>query len=84
MELGWRVALCNLLAPVVSRLTTEEVRVKIGDSESSAGNTRDDIGHIKARRGEAIGLSRLLWICECLDADPHGAIAMAAPRRLAA
>lgn len=82
-ERDMRLALANALAPIVSRLSTETVRLKLGDSERSAGNTRDDIGHVKARRVGEIGLSRLLWMCECLDIDAWAVIAGSSPRRLA-
>ncbi|WP_375453462.1 hypothetical protein [uncultured Methylobacterium sp.] len=78
-----RLALARALAPVVNKLSTEAIRIRIGDSQGSIGQLRTDLADIKAHRVDTLGMSRLLYICECMGIDPWAAIAAAAPRRLA-
>ncbi|GBU19679.1 MULTISPECIES: hypothetical protein [unclassified Methylobacterium] len=82
-DLPMRLALMDALAPIVSRLTTEEVRRRLGGDED-ASQLRHDIGHIKARRAGSLGFSRLLYVCEGLDVDSWAVIAAASVRRIAA
>lgn len=77
-----RVALMDALAPIVSRLTTEEVRRKLG-CEDHASQLRHDIEHVKARRAGALGFSRLLFLPEGLGVDPWAVIASTSVRRAA-
>lgn len=79
-----RLALMDALAPVVSRLTSEQVAARMGSDAGTLSQIRHDLGDIKGRRVSAVGMNRLLLICEGLDVNPWAVIAAAAARRLAA
>ncbi|WP_158020915.1 hypothetical protein [Methylorubrum extorquens] len=57
-----RLALMEALAPVVSRLTTEQFWTRMGSDAGTASQRRHDLGDIEARRVAAVGLRRLLLI----------------------
>lgn len=71
------------LQPLISKLTTEQVRIKLGDGEGS-GALRRDLGHIKSGKAEriaAIGFERLLYMCHRFSVDPVEALTgVAGPR----
>lgn len=72
-SLAARIALANTLAPVVSRMSTEQVRSTVGDSAGGAGQLRRDLADIKSRcpeRLKRLGFERLFWLCDCLGLDP--------------
>lgn len=79
-----RLALMDALAPVVSRLTGEQVAARMGSDAGTLSQIRHDLGDIKGRRVSAVGMNRLLLICDGLDVNPWAVIAAAAARRLAA
>lgn len=75
-----RVRLCNALAPVMSRMSTEAVRIALGDTD--AGHTRREIGWVKARNVAKLGWERLIWMCSRLNVDVASALAPPANLRV--
>ncbi|ARO54063.1 hypothetical protein B2G69_07835 [Methylorubrum zatmanii] len=72
-SLSARIAMANAVAPVVSRMSTEQVRAAIGDSAGNTSQLRRDLSDIKSRDGDRlkhIGFDRLFWICDHLGIDP--------------
>ncbi|WP_375462978.1 hypothetical protein [uncultured Methylobacterium sp.] len=65
--------MANALAPLVSRMTTEQVRHALGDSLGNLGQLCRDLSDIKSRcpdRLKRIGFERLFWMCDCLSVNP--------------
>lgn len=75
-----RVRLCNALAPVMSRMSTEAIRVALGDADAS--HTRREIGWVKARNVVELGWERLIWMCSRLGVDVASALAPPANLRV--
>ncbi len=70
-----RVRLAQGLRPVVGRLTTEEVRDQLGDTNS--GSLRRDLGDIKSgqrARMARLGFERLLFMYDRFGLDPYAAL----------
>ncbi|MEE8626813.1 MULTISPECIES: hypothetical protein [Methylobacterium] len=68
-----RSAMVNAIAPVVSRMTTEQVRQALGDSQGNVGQLRRDLSDIKSRcpdRLRRLGFERLFWMCDRLGLNP--------------
>lgn len=75
--------LCDAIARHISPMTTRQATVAIGDGHSKSGTVREQIGAIKARRHNAVGLRRLMCIGENLKLDLAAIMAgTAAPARL--
>ena len=78
-----RVCLAQGLRSVVGRLTTEEVRTKLGDG--NGGSLRRDLGDIKSgqpSRMGRLGFDRLLYIYECFGLDPYAVLSGASVGRV--
>lgn len=65
------------LRAAVCRLTTEEIRLALGDNPKNAGQLRRDIGDIRSgrpERAERIGEKRYYAFCAGLGVDPWAAL----------
>lgn len=80
-----KVRLADRIQAAIAGRPTEDIRVRLGDSEASKGRLRRDIGDIRSGRPariEALGFERLLCFCEAFGVDPAAAFQPPAPRVL--
>ena len=76
-RLSYRLRLAHALAPILGRMTHEEARLRIGDSDSSKAQCRKDVTDIKSRKASRIdrtGWERFLFIAERLGVDTDAAL----------
>lgn len=76
-SLSYRLRLAHALAPILGRMTHEEARRAIGDSEGSKAQCRKDVTDIKSRKAsriDRIGFERFLVIAERLGVDTDAAL----------